>query len=327
MKKPYHFLIIIISILLYSCNAAVESPYDDVVLEQKSGLPDGGLSSAVSFVIDGKAYVMLGRNSSNGLNNACFEYSPENNTWKKNADFPGEGRVNAFAAVVNHRAYVGLGFTPGAGIYQQSSYLKDFWCYNPADSSWTKMADYPSTSTDKPIAFVVNDEIFVGFGFNGFYFTNEMWKYNTSTNTWTELDHAPIANRATGVLATDGSSVFFGTGYDTNNLNDWWQYYPDTQTWEKRKAMPDNGRVNALAFSVENRFFVATGRYFGGTLTGGHLKNDIMEYDTEKDVWYFRGSLKEVRENAISFVIDGKAYIGFGENDSTVLNDLWCFKP
>ena len=33
------------------------------------------------------------------------------------------------------------------------------------------------------------------------------------------------------------------------------------------------------------------------------------------------------RENAISFVINDRAYIGFGENDHTVLNDLWSFEP
>jgi len=31
--------------------------------------------------------------------------------------------------------------------------------------------------------------------------------------------------------------------------------------------MPDNGRENAVALSINDRFFITTGRQFGGTLT------------------------------------------------------------
>ncbi len=327
MKKYHSFLILLISCFLYSCNSVVESPYADLVLEQKTGLPDGGLSSAVAFVIQNKAYVTLGRVDANTLSNACYEFNPVTNNWTKSTDFPGAGRVNAIAAVVNGNAYVGLGFTNIAGIYQQSSYLKDFWCFNPTDNTWTQKADYPAISTDKAVCFVYNDEIYVGYGFRGTSFSEDMWKYSPVSDTWTKLNSGDPMSRSGAVISSNGESVFFGTGYRAKNINDWWQFYPETQTWEKRKAMPDNGRENAVSLSIENRFFVATGRNFGGPLTGGHLKNDILEYDAIKDVWYFRASLKDVRENAVSFVIGGKAYIGFGENDSTVLNDLWCFKP
>ena len=58
------------------------------------------------------------------------------------------------------------------------------------------------------------------------------------------------------------------------------------------------------------------------------VKDDVVEYDAGKNVWYLRGVLPGGgRENAISFVINGKGYIGFGENDEGVLNDLWSFEP
>lgn len=83
-----------------------------------------------------------------------------------------------------------------------------------------------------------------------------------------------------------------------------------------------------MGMSIGNRYFVATGRHFAGNLTGGHLKDDVVEYDAGKNVWYLRGVLPGGgRENAISFVINGKGYIGFGENDEGVLNDLWSFEP
>ncbi len=66
-------------------------------------------------------------------------------------------------------------------------------------------------------------------------------------------------------------------------------------------------------------------------MTGGHVKSDILEYDAIRNVWYERGKLPASgRENAITFTIGNKAYIGFGdvgENESLeILNDLWSFE-
>jgi len=58
------------------------------------------------------------------------------------------------------------------------------------------------------------------------------------------------------------------------------------------------------------------------------LKADLFEYDAMRNVWYERGTLPGGgRENAVAFVVGGKAYIGFGENDQGMLNDLWSFTP
>ena len=73
---------------------------------------------------------------------------------------------------------------------------------------------------------------------------------------------------------------------------------------------------------------IATATSFSGDLSGGHVKSDILEYDAERNVWYERGSIPNgKRENAIAFVLKGKGYIGFGENDTAVLNDMWSFEP
>ncbi|MPN35571.1 hypothetical protein SDC9_183069 [bioreactor metagenome] len=92
--------------------------------------------------------------------------------------------------------------------------------------------------------------------------------------------------------------------------------------------MPDAGRINALSFSAENRFFVATGRHFAGEHTGGHLKSDLMEYNVSENHWTKVGDIPGGgRENAVSFVLQNKVYIGFGENEKEILNDLWYFEP
>jgi N-acetylneuraminic acid mutarotase len=322
------FLYFLSSILLLGCNeGAADSPYPTISFEKKTSMPGVGRASAVAFAVDGKGYVTLGRDA-NPVDSLkeCWQYDPVADSWTLKTTFPGRARVKAIAAVVDGQAYVGLGYKPHVSTYVNANY-KDLWMYDPVANTWTQKADFPSLATDACVSFVLDNCIYVGEGFNDTGFTNEFWKYDPTQNAWTQLKDFPDYARAGSVLCTDGTRVFFGTGFRWN-FNDWWEYFPKTDSWEKRKSMPDNGRVNAVSLSIDHRFFVSTGRHFAGDLTGGHVFSDIMEYDAIRNVWYKRGNIPgRGRENAIAFTINGKGYIGFGEDDKGILNDFWSFEP
>lgn len=322
MKKSVYLLFVSL-LLLGACNSFDESPYPDIQLSEKASLPLVGLSSASACVSGDYAYILFGRTDT--LNKNIYQYNPALNSYNVHSVFPAQLRVNGIAQCVDGLIYAGLGFAPGNGIYIQSAYLTDFWCYNPLTNVWEQKADFPSNTTDKCVSFVFNNQMYVGYGFNGFEYKNEMWKYDPATDTWLKLNAGTPKRRSVAVACATDEKVFFGTGFKTGNLNDWWEYFPETDSWAKRKSIPDNGRVNATAFTVDNRIFVATGRYFSGDLTGGGVKADILEYDILKDIWYYRGSLDQGRENAISFTFGHTAYLGFGESESELLNDLWSF--
>jgi Uncharacterized protein conserved in bacteria len=330
MNLPKPLLYFLLAFLLLSCNDAVDSPYPAISFQKIATMPGIGRSSAVAFAVNGKGYVTLGRdgNPADSLKD-CWQYDPTLSSWTKKANFPGFPRVKATTAVVNGKAYVGLGFNRYKNSYSiGGGILKDFWMYDPALNTWTQKANFPSLATDACVSFVMDNCIYVGEGFNDFDFTNEFWKYDPEQDAWSQLKDFPDYARAGAVLCTDGTRVFFGTGFRSWNFNDWWEYFPKTDRWEKRKSMPDNGRVNAVSLSVAGRFFVSTGRHFAGDLTGGRVLSDIMEYDAIRNVWYKRGNIPGGgRENAIAFVINGKGYIGFGEDDKGVLNDFWSFEP
>lgn len=332
--KYCEFLIFIVSVLIFtslflSCNDTVESPYPSLQFTSESNFSVNGRASAVSFVIDERAYVALGRSEArSGALTDCWEYNPASGQWTEKARFPGIGRVNGIAESVNGKAYIGLGFDLSKGIYQEAAQLKDFWCFDPVTNSWIRKTDFPALSTNGCVSFVIGNSIYAGFGFTGSTFTNELWKYDTEKDTWTQMKYTGVTRRTGSVVCCDGEKVFFGTGYNTRKENDWWEYFPATDSWKKRKSMPGSSREFAVALSVNHRFFVATGRHFAGNLTGGELKDDVLEYDAVKDLWYNRGILPGLgRENAVAFVLNGKAYIGFGENDNATLNDLWSFEP
>ena len=310
------------------CNDPAHSPYPEVNFVRKSVIPAVSRASAVSFVLGNKGYVALGRND-NGIQKDCWQYDPTQDTWTEKAGFPGTARVKAMAAVANGKAYVGLGFDPTYAVYSnQSAYLTDFWMYDPGNDTWIQKAKFPGTETDACVSFVKGNEIFVGSGFDGHRFGSEFWKYTPDNDTWTKIANFPGAERFGATLCSNGTQVFFGTGYSTYNQSDWWEYSPASESWKKRRSMPDNGRVNAVSLALDNRFFVATGRYFAGNYTGGGVRSDLLEYNSSKDVWYERGHIPgSGRENAIAFTINGKCYIGFGENDTRYLDDFWSFEP
>ena len=330
-KQIKHFKIVfslILSFIFVSCENTVDSPYPAIEFKQQATISSIGRSSAVSFAINGKGYVALGRTGSRvGYLNDCWEYDPTQDSWTVKTNFPGIGRVKAIAAVVDSNAYVGLGFANDQ-VYQNTGYLTDLWMFNPARNEWSQKKDIPGKATDACVSFVYKDNIYIGSGFDGYGFNADFWRYSPKDDSWTKLNKFPGSTRACPILCTNGDRIFFGTGYDTYNCNDWWEYFPESDTWTQLKAMPDGGRENGVALSVNNRFFVATGRFFAGSQTGGHVKSDIFEYDAKRNVWYKRGNIPNgERENAIAFTINGKGYIGFGENDNSVLNDFWSFEP
>lgn len=323
----FSFNIFILILILSACNDAAESPYPKLDFLQVPIVEGLGRASAVSFVIADNAYIGLGRKvSGRPASNDIWEFNSVTKTWNKKNNFPGKARVNAIAEVVNAKAYVGLGYDLDYGVYREETQLTDFWCYDATTDSWTAKDSFPSNFTNACVSFVVGTDIYVGFGFNGWSFRKEMWKYDTLNDSWIELKNSIIDSRTGAVACSNGKEIFIGTGYNTRNLNDWWAYNPANESWKKARSFPDGGRQFGVAICALDRYFVATGRHFGGNITDGILYDDVLEYDKTKDCWYRRGVLPGGgRENAISFSINGICYIGFGENDKEIKNDLWSF--
>lgn len=337
MKSKSSFLItpLFFILLLFSCIDFVDSPYPALNVKPIPLISGLERATATSFVINDTAYITLGRAGAKHTAslNDCWQFNSTDSSWTRKADFPGHGRVGAIAEVVAGKAYVGFGYNTDLDVYaSDTTIFPDFWMYDPLTNTWSKKANFPTKvdSKDAPVnscsSFVYKNWIYL-FSFSAQTHTNnEVWRYNTENNSWEQLSDFPGAPRTAAVSCTDANHYYYGLG--SGNRNDWWEYFPETDKWTQRSSLPGKGRVNALAFSVNHRFFIATGRYMGGSVTTGQFFNDIMEFDALKNVWYKRGTIPTVgRENAIAFVLNNKAYIGFGETDALRFNDLWYFEP
>ena len=128
--------------MLMACS---ESPEMDVKLHACAPIPSPR-ASATCFVVGDQAYVFAGRDSAGTSLNDLWRYTPETDKWENLGTTPLAPRVNATACVHEGTVYVGLGFL---GRYSKdSSYLRDWWSYEPASQKWTQLADYPNFYTD-----------------------------------------------------------------------------------------------------------------------------------------------------------------------------------
>jgi len=105
---------------------------------QKADFGGTGRNSAVSFTINGKAYIGTGINGTNIFSD-FWEYDPQSDTWSQKADYGGGGRHGGYSFVIGNKAYV------GGGIATSSS-TNILWEYDVAANIWTQKASLTNVS-------------------------------------------------------------------------------------------------------------------------------------------------------------------------------------
>ena len=107
--------------------------------------PLGKRSGAIGVVVNNKIYMGLGYETTNFngqtiriYKNDWIEYTPGSSYNAVKANFPGTGRINAKAFVINNSLYLGF----GQNLNTQTRF-KDLWRYNSSSNTWTRQADWP----------------------------------------------------------------------------------------------------------------------------------------------------------------------------------------
>ncbi|QZE14628.1 galactose oxidase [Halosquirtibacter laminarini] len=262
----------------------------------------------------------------------------EYGNWVRMSDFDGLARGSATSFTVDNKAYVGLGFGDDDrnNDTYADGYLKDFWMYNPSKNSWTQIQDFPGVARTGAVSFASNNSGYVGTGWDGDYRLKDFYKYDVNSGTWTKIDDFMGTARRNAVAFTIDNKGYVGTGFDGNDQKDFYKYDTQTQQWSKVSSLgsdPNGGsggskRQGATAFVLNNQGYVLTG------FSNGIAANDVYAYDAENDTWTKKRDLDwddneleniaVMRKNAISFVMDGTAYVGLGFNNG-IQNDIWYY--
>ncbi|MEM7572755.1 MAG: tail fiber domain-containing protein [Bacteroidota bacterium] len=291
---------------------------------QKQNAPFVGVEGAVSFSINGKAYVGAGRiDEFNTITNEFWEYDTESDSWTQKANVPGGGRWGAVGFSINGKGYIGTGVTSGGFL------SKDFWEYDPDTDSWTSIEPFPYLTTEA-VSFTINNRAFVV----GPSSSSECWEYDPMSG-WIQRETLPDETRSEAFAFSLNGKGYVGAGFTgvSSNSDYFYQYDPTTDTWTRKADFPDTsaeGFWNASAFTLDGKGYVASGSTVNFTLTEINPTSFFYEYDPNSDAWLQRDDFPgPARHGAVGFTVNNRAYISTGlandNNNFVFLNDLWEF--
>lgn len=293
----------------------------------------GGVrNAAVAVNIGDKIYAGLGYSSTSGNNQVSdewYEYDPATNQWTSKSNFPGSGRANAVAFVINGKAYVGLG--TNYDRQSKADLYKDFYEYNPVSNVWVQKANFSGTPRDQPVYFTIGDKGYVGTGnIDAFQAINtkEFYEYNATKDVWTKKANFLGSARCRSVGFSINGKGYIGGGEDNSitKQNDFYEYDSDTDQWSKKASLP-NAIARARGFSFNNLGYTVGGL----TQTQNINLNDMYKYNPVNDTWTTVGEIAAEKSTVkgrfypITVPIKTKIYIGLGGRNTEPTSNLKDF--
>jgi len=135
-------------------------PASDSWAKEPNDLPVSGVIFPGSFVINNKAYILLGGTAPSGVNeiNSMWEFDPAAGNLTPKANFPGIARQAAFTFSNSSYGYA------GGGQANYTTNYNDMYRYDAANDKWTKVENAPLLGAAWSSAFVINNNAYVGLG-------------------------------------------------------------------------------------------------------------------------------------------------------------------
>lgn len=204
--------------------------------------------------------------------------------------------------------------------------------------NWTEIAEPAASVRGGAVSFVLNGKGYFGLGYNGSSsiaqnYKTDFWGYN-GTSWDDDIPPFPGTPRERAVAFVLNNKAYVGLGYNNGGdddpeavLSDFWEYDP---TKPKEEAWQEIGEFpiplyNAVAFVVDGRVFVGTGR-----TNEDDWETRFWEFNSEDLMWpdnEYTALAGSKREGAFAFVINSTVYIGGGYSNGTYKKQLFTFTP
>jgi N-acetylneuraminic acid mutarotase len=271
------------------------------------------------------------------ITTSCEDFSPSpypSISFQKTTSMPDAGRASAVAWSIGGKGYVALGRTKN-GIQ-----LKDCWQFDPADNTWTKMADYPDNDTVrvKAIAQVVNGKVYVGLGFDLRKQNGEnnvkgnlrgLRSYDPITNSWSApLAYFPSDASNACISFVRGNDIYVGSGFNgLGYSSEFWKYSTTENKWTRLNDLPFRQRSCPVVSADSSHIFFGTG------YTCANL-SDWWEYEPSTDSWTKKESIPDNgRTCGVGFSINHRYFIATGRHTGgeytggKILGDVLEYNP
>ncbi len=298
---------------------------------RRTDIPGIARTTAVSFSIQGKAYIGTGQDSSGNFLTEFWRYDPSLDTWAQLADFTGSARTAAIGFSIDSSGYIGLG-------YDGTDYLKDLWKYDPQLNSWSQSQDLGLYSSSvvtgrRDASVTVSDgKAYVIGGYDGATaYIKQCWSFDPEKDTaWVKrrnfanATEFTVIGRRWGVAFTLFSTVYFGSGYDYSHdyKKDFWSYNTSLDSWSQVADLPGQGRSNASAFTLYGKAYVFCG-------VNAAPQTDMWRYDPSANNWTRVADYPgHANTNNIAFTVHHRAFAGLGyDNAGQCQKDFWEYIP
>jgi len=217
-----------------------------------------------------------------------------------------------------------------------SACFVQFSCKDQVDAeklgNWYKegIPSFGGSARSRAVSFVIGNKGYIGTGATNETISRvkDFWSYDAAGKIWSQVADFAGTGRNDAVAFVIGGKAYVGTGNDGNTVpdlsykKDFYEYNPATNTWKAIADFPGT-RQYASAFSVGDAGYVGLG------WNSSNYYQDFYKYNPTTNAWTevatFTGGK---RRGANAFVVDGKAFVGFGENNSTAsTRDLYSFDP
>ncbi len=240
--------------------------------------PGVGRRGAIAFSIDGKGYVGTGYNGEADQELKDFwSFDPNaspGTQWQQVADFAGSARYNAVGFALSGLGYIGTGY--------DGNWLKDFYEYDPNTNTWQQVVSLGGSKREDAVAFVIDDQAYVGTGRNNGVYEFDFWAFSANTKTWTrkleldEDDDYNIIRHNASAFSLGGLGYIIG-GSNGSTLNAVWEYDPLLDSWEQLTGIEGSAREGHVAFSINSRAYITTGR------TSSIRLDDLWEFQPNEE--------------------------------------------
>ena len=259
-------------------------------------------STGISFAVNGAGY-MLDYNKG-----ALLSFNPAENKFSIVATYPDWSALTGVPCVVNRdTAWV---IISDKGVFR----------FDANSLSWIFTCQAPSTSRFG-VALSINGSLYYGLPIDNGE-RNKFWRYNSSGKSWTSLKPFPGFSQYEAV----GSFTLNNKGYVLFYDKIFCSYDPETDTWTKLASFPgsDVYAWGRTYFAIGNLGYTGLGL----SNSNGQADDNIWVYDPVTNTWTQNTTIPEGgKYNSYSFVINNKAYIGFGLNLWIPHSDIFEYDP
>jgi N-acetylneuraminic acid mutarotase len=173
---------------------------------------------------------------------------------------------------------------------------------------WTKVGDLPMAPRQYSILQAANNNLYYGLGEAGSVFYNDLWMYDEVTGVWTQKADFPGKPRSRANTFVIQNQLYAGLGSgSTGTYQDMYKYNAATNEWIASVDFPKAGYRRMGVFVHNNAAYFA-----GGQVSTANSSVELYRFNGTS--WTELSSIPgDPRADPLTFVYNGKAYIGGGE--------------